>query len=116
MNTSFKKHPLYIFGCFTWTVYKVLQILLSFGRILAIENLQKHLILALLIFNMTFWLFNTQREKQNKAGRQTSLFEARRALLPREHPHGDALHVYRGTLRRWTQGHTYPRVFKDLFL
>jgi hypothetical protein len=52
-------------------VYKVLQILLRFGRILAIENLKKHLILALLIFNMTFWLFKTQRKnKKSLVGRQ----------------------------------------------
>jgi hypothetical protein len=38
---------------------------LIFGPIMAIENLKKHLILSLLVFNFTFWLY-TRKERASK--------------------------------------------------
>jgi hypothetical protein len=36
---------------------KILKFFLIFGRTMAIENLKKHLILSLLVFDFTFWLY-----------------------------------------------------------
>jgi hypothetical protein len=48
---------------------KILKFFLIFGRTMAIENLKKHLILSLLVFDFTFWLYiYIYRASKQKAG------------------------------------------------
>jgi hypothetical protein len=47
----------------TWSMFWNLVIVLKFAQILAIENLLKHLILAILILNITFWLYIASKKK-----------------------------------------------------
>jgi hypothetical protein len=46
---------------FLATMYRSLMIYLNFSRILAIEKLKTHLILALLFIIMAFWLYITKK-------------------------------------------------------
>jgi hypothetical protein len=59
LKTSF-----YVFGYLLEQCMKIWWFFLKFGWILVIENLKKHIILALLIFNTTFWLYMTNQKKK----------------------------------------------------
>jgi len=65
LNMEFKilkKKTFYIFWLPTWTMYRV-GIKKSLVKLLdTIENLEKHLIFALLIFNFSFWLYSQQKK------------------------------------------------------
>jgi hypothetical protein len=57
-----------IFGCILEPCIETWQFFLNFGRMLAVENLKiKHMILALLISNIPFWLHITSKESQPQA-------------------------------------------------
>jgi len=51
------KNPSIILATYLNHVYKFGIFFLNFGQIMAIENLERHLILALLISNLAIWLF-----------------------------------------------------------
>jgi len=52
------------FWLLTWTICRNLVIFLEFWWILAIENLKLHLILALKILNVAFWLYIASTKKR----------------------------------------------------
>jgi hypothetical protein len=54
----------YVFGYLFEQCMKIWWFSLNFGWILVIENLKKHIILALLIFNTTFLLYMTNKKKK----------------------------------------------------
>jgi hypothetical protein len=62
MKVSFKI-SFYIFGFVLDSCIEIWWFFLKFGGILADKNLKKHLILALLIFNIPFWLYIASKEK-----------------------------------------------------
>jgi len=53
VKVKFLKTSFYIFGYF---LPEIGIFFLSFGRIMAIVKVKKHMILSLLIFNIAFWL------------------------------------------------------------
>ncbi len=55
MKIVFKKILLYFYYLLRPWI-EIWQVFLNFGWILAVENLKKHLKLALLIFNTAFWI------------------------------------------------------------
>jgi hypothetical protein len=61
MRIFFFKY-LYIFNYLVQPWIEIWQVFLNFGWILAVENLKKHLKLALLIFNTAFWIHPLLRE------------------------------------------------------
>jgi hypothetical protein len=63
-----KRHPFILLATLHEWCIEIWQILLKFNQILAIENLKKHLILPLLIFNIAFWLYRASQKKATSKG------------------------------------------------
>jgi len=55
-DSNFLKTSFYNLATYLKPYLEIWKNFLNFGRILAIENLKRHMILQLLIFNVTFWL------------------------------------------------------------
>jgi asparagine N-glycosylation enzyme membrane subunit Stt3 len=65
MKVIYKKNPSFILATPTWE--EIWRVFLNFGQFLAIENLEKYLILAfLMIFIVIFWLSIASRKKKKK--------------------------------------------------
>jgi len=66
-----KRHPSILLATLLERCIEIWQIFLKSNQILAIENLKKHLILPLLIFNIAFWLYRASQKKATLKGRAT---------------------------------------------
>lgn len=77
MKINFLQHPSIFLAIYGKHVYiDIWRFFLDFFRILGIENLEKHLILAFSIFNITFWLHISRKKRAafRESSEETLLF------------------------------------------
>jgi hypothetical protein len=63
MKRKILKHSPIFLATYTRTMYRNLAIFYFFFLIMVIGNFQKYLILPLLIFNITFWLYIASKKE-----------------------------------------------------